>query len=93
MNTATNNAKARFDARLSVEEKELFERAAKLAGFRNLTDFIVRTVKMKALEIVKEHENILASERDAEIFFNAILNPPKPGKKLKDAAKNYLKGI
>ncbi len=33
--------KARFDTRLPKEQKEYFEYAANLGGFRNLTEFIV----------------------------------------------------
>ena len=83
--------KARFDARLSVEEKELFERAARIAGFRTLTDFVVRTVKVKAKQIIEEHDLILASKRDGKLFFNAILNSDPPNTKLQNAAQKYLK--
>lgn len=84
--------KTRFDTRLTVREKKLFERAASLAGYRSLTDFVVKTVEERALEIIEAHEAVLASERDAEIFFNAILNPPAPNAKLKAAAERYKKG-
>jgi uncharacterized protein (DUF1778 family) len=34
----SNIEKARFDTRLSTEQKALFERAARLGGYRILTD-------------------------------------------------------
>jgi uncharacterized protein (DUF1778 family) len=40
--------KARFDTRLPKEQKTFFERAARLGGFRSLTDFIVLTVQKKS---------------------------------------------
>jgi uncharacterized protein (DUF1778 family) len=83
--------RTRFDARLTVKEKLLFEKAASIAGYRTLTDFVLKTVKLKAKEIIEEHELVLASERDSRIFFNAILNPPSPNDKLKLAAKKYFK--
>ncbi len=61
--------KARFDTRLPLEQKQLFERAAILGGYRNLTDFIVVTVQKKAKEIIEENEGIIASQKDKEIFF------------------------
>ena len=85
-------AKTRFDARITVREKELFEKAASIAGFRSLTDFVVKTVKIKAKEIIEEHELIIASERDSDVFFNAILNPPEPNSKLKEAAEKFMNG-
>jgi len=86
----TSTEKARFDTRLTVEEKKLFERAASIAGFRTLTDFVLRTVRMKATEIIKEHEIIIASKRDSELFFNTLMNPEPPNDNLKNAAKKYL---
>lgn len=80
---------ARFDARLPKEQKQFFEKAAYLGGFRNLTDFIISTVQEKAKEIIKEKEQTIASERDSEIFFNAITNPNTPSKTLKNALEDY----
>jgi len=80
---------ARFDARLPKEQKQLFEKAAYLGGYRNLTDFVVRVVQEKAKEIIKEKEQIIASERDSEIFFDAITNPQKPSDTLKNALSDY----
>lgn len=82
-------AQARFDARLPKEQKEFFEKAAYLGGYRNLTDFIVKVAQEKAKEIIKENEKIIASERDSQIFFDAITNPQKPSETLKSALKDY----
>ena len=81
--------KARFDAKIPKAQKQLFEYAASLGGFRTLTDFIINAVQEKANSIIKEHDTILASEKDKEIFFDAIMNPPGPNEKLRDAAKRY----
>jgi uncharacterized protein (DUF1778 family) len=83
--------KARLEARLSIEEKEFLERAAAIGGYRSLTDFILRTAKQRAEEIVSNHELIIASKRDSEVFFNAILNPDEPNEKLVDAIKTFKK--
>lgn len=87
--STTISKHARFDARLPIEVKELFERAAHLGGFRSLTDFIVSTVQEKAREIVKEKEQIIASEKDAEVFFDTITNPRQPSENLTGALKDY----
>lgn len=88
MSTAITE-QARFDARLPKEQKQFFEKAAYLGGYRNLTDFILRTVQEKAKEIIKENEQVVASERDSQIFFDAISNPSKPSKTLKNALNDY----
>jgi len=43
----------------------------------------------KANTIIQEHNTILASEKDREILFDALLNPAGPNKKLRDAAERY----
>ena len=83
------SAKSRFDAKIPKAQKELFEYAANLGGFRTLTDFIINAVQEKANTIIQEHNTILASEKDREIFFNAFMNPAGPNQKLRDAAKRY----
>lgn len=80
---------ARFDARLPKEQKQFFEKAAYLGGYRNLTDFVIRVVQEKAKEIIKEKEQVIASERDSQIFFDAIINPKKPSETLKNAVNDY----
>jgi len=80
---------ARFDTRLSKEQKELFEYAAKLGGYRTLTEFVIHSAQEKARLIVQEHQEIIKSERDREIFFNALLNPEYPNQKLLQAAEQY----
>ncbi|MCB0541675.1 MAG: DUF1778 domain-containing protein, partial [Bacteroidetes bacterium] len=49
-----STVKTRFDARLSVEEKEFFEKAAELGGFRSLTEFVLRSAYIRAKEIIDE---------------------------------------
>jgi uncharacterized protein (DUF1778 family) len=82
---------ARFDTRLSKEQKEFFEYAANLGGYRTLTEFVIMSVQSKADEIIEKHRSIVSSKRDQEAFFEAIMNPPAPSKKLSAAAKKYNK--
>ncbi|MGB0428405.1 MAG: DUF1778 domain-containing protein [Flavobacteriales bacterium] len=81
--------KARFDTRLSKEQKAFFERAARIGGYRSLTDFVVLTVQEKAKEIIADKEQIIASEKDSEIFFDAITNSSKANENLMNAASEY----
>lgn len=85
----TIKEQARFDARLPKEQKQFFERAAYLGGFRNLTDFVITAAQEKAKEIIKEKEQIIASEKDSQIFFDAITKPIEPSKTLKKALDDY----
>lgn len=84
-----NTRNARFDTRLPKEQKVFFERAARLGGYRNLTDFVVIAVQEKAKEIISERERIIASQKDSELFFNAVLNPKAPNNELSNAADEF----
>ncbi len=86
-------SEARFDTRLSKEQKEFFEYAATIGGFRTLTEFVVYSVQTRADKIIEEHDKILASKRDREIFFDAMINPPKTNKNLRKAAARYKEVI
>lgn len=79
----------RFDTRLPKEQKEFFEEASMLGGYRSLSDFVISSAMEKAKIIVEERKILLASKKDRETFFNALLNPSKPTDKLKAAAKRY----
>ena len=87
--TLKKKDKARFDTRLSIEQKELFERAAELSGYKSLSEFVVRTVHEKAKQIIKENDLIIASSRDSEIFFDSLVNAKAPNNALMSAAKKY----
>jgi len=38
---------------------------------------------------MEKYNNWLASENDRKVFFDALLNPPAPNHKLKDAMKKH----
>lgn len=87
--TELNPKTARFDTRLSIEQKNYFERAARLGGFRNLTDFVILAVQEKAKEIIAENERTISTKKDAEIFFDAVMNPKSPNSALSNAAEDF----
>jgi len=84
---------ARYDMKLSKEQKEYFEYAAKLGGYRTLSEFIIHSAQENAQRIVKEHEQILKSDRDRELFFNELLYPGMPNQELRQAAEEYVQNI
>lgn len=90
--TSVNSAKhlkaERLEARISREQKQLFQRAATLTG-RSLTDFVVSSVQEVARRTIQEHEILSLGRSDQEIFVRALLSPPAPNKKLRRAAQVY----
>jgi uncharacterized protein (DUF1778 family) len=94
MTTKTMTDKStRFDTRLPKEQKLYFEKAVQLGGYRSLTEFVISTAMEKANKIISEREQIIASQRDSEIFFDAVLNPVKPNDLLIEAANEYNKHL
>ena len=85
--------KSRFDTRLPKEQKELFEYAANLGGFRTLTEFVIFSVQQQASNIIEKRNSILASKKDQKIFFEAIVNPQKANSSLKKAALRFNKAV
>lgn len=79
----------RLDLRISRKQKDYFEQAREIGGFRSLTDFIISAVSEKAETIMVKHNNWLSSENDRKIFFNALVNSPAPNDKLKQAMKKH----
>ncbi len=88
---ANTEPKARIDLRLPVAQKELFERAAILGGYRNLTDFILAELQKDAEKVVKEKELIIANQKDSDVFFDVLLNPRKPNAALTKAFNKFLR--
>lgn len=88
-----NTDNVRFDARLAKEQKELFEHAAQLGGYRNLTDYVIHVLMEKSEMIIEKHNEVLASLKDQELFFNAITKDVEPNKALKSAVLKHKKLI
>lgn len=82
--------KSRFDTRLSGKQKELFELAAQLGGYKTLSEFILSSAQQQADHILERHRQILVDEADRKIFFKALLQPPKPNANLKRAMARYI---
>jgi len=78
----------RLEARITVAQKRLLQRAAELEG-RSLTDFLVASAQEAAKRTIQEHETMKLNEEDREIFISAVLNPPQPSAKLVEAARRY----
>ena len=79
----------RIDIRVTPEEKDMFLQAHRISGDRTFSGFITRIIKTKAAEILEENKKILASERDRQLFFDAIFSEQEPNQTLKDAARKF----
>lgn len=80
----------RLEARITPEQKELFQRAASLTG-RSLSDFIVASLQEAAAEAIRSYQVLELTERETQAFANALLNPPEPNEALRAGARRYRK--
>lgn len=82
----------RLGFRLDRHTRELIERAAHLEH-RKLTDFCLTALTEAARRTIAEHETLVLSERDRELFFDALVNPPEPSDRLKRAMAEHMRRI
>ena len=88
-----NPAKSeRLEARVSVEQKKLFQHAADLVG-RSLTDFITRRLQEAAIQIIQEHDMLHLSLADKKVFVQKLLQISSPNNQLIKAAQRYHREI
>jgi uncharacterized protein (DUF1778 family) len=79
---------ARLEARISAEQKALFQQAALLSA-RTLSEFVVVSAQEAATKIIKEHETIALTREEQVRFVSALLTPPEPNDRLRLAAAQY----
>jgi len=82
----------RTEARLLPEQKKRIERAAQLKGL-SLSDFIVQHADEAAKRTIEEHTSWTLEDREREVFVSVLLNPPKPGQRMKEAVKRYRRRV
>ena len=78
----------RVTARLSVDIKEKLIEAADFSG-TTLNQFLIQAAIEKAQAVIEKERLITLSYKDAQVFFDALENPPEPNGKLKNAVKEY----
>lgn len=82
----------RLEARVSSEQKALFQRAAELQG-RSLTDFVISSVHDAAVRTIEEVHLVRLNADESQAFAEALLNPREPTDRLRAAARRYLETI
>ena len=89
MDTAPSTRKReRLEARITSEQKAVFQRAADLAG-RSLTDFVIGSAQAAAEETIRTHQVMELTARETEAFLAALQDPPAPSERLRAVADRY----
>lgn len=86
---ATKRTKdARLEGRIALAIKQIIAEAAVLAG-RSFTDFVISAAHEQALRVIRDHDVMTLSTRDAKAFQDALNSPPAPSARLAKAAKRF----
>jgi len=78
----------RLEARVSAEQKRLFEQAAAIQG-QTLSDFLLTSARQAAEQAIRNHQVIELSQRDAEALMASLLAENEAGPRLREAAQRY----
>jgi uncharacterized protein (DUF1778 family) len=80
--------RTRITARVSDNVRETLEQAAELLG-ATVNQFVVQTAYQEAQRVIERESVIRLSQQDAQKILSLLGNPPKPNKRLKEAAKAF----
>jgi uncharacterized protein (DUF1778 family) len=75
LDTLLNKKKenSRIEIRVTHEDKELFELASQLQGFKSFSEFLRVVLTKEAKAIIAAEKSFLKSERDKKVFFDALM--------------------
>ncbi len=82
----------RMHLRLDAKTKRKLERAAAYEE-TSVTDFVLATAVAAAERVIDSHEKIALSAKDWEVFHDALIDPPEPNEKLREAARRYRERV
>ncbi|MSP88394.1 MAG: DUF1778 domain-containing protein [Alphaproteobacteria bacterium] len=86
------NDTARLEARIPVQVYDQMQRAARLRGM-TLTGYLVAVAGEDARRVVENAEIVRLARADQIRFAEALINPPKPNRRLARAAKRHAELI
>jgi uncharacterized protein (DUF1778 family) len=80
----------RLEARITSEQKELFQRAADLQG-RSLTDFVIASVHSAATSTIEAAEIIRLNAAESRELAESLLRPAREPNEAMRAAKQHYR--
>jgi Uncharacterized protein conserved in bacteria len=82
----------RMHLRLDARAKRTLERAAAYEE-TSVSDFVLANAIAAAERVIGSHEKVTLSARDWDVFYDALISPPEPNEKLKEAARRYRERV
>jgi len=66
---------ARFDTKMSTVHKKMLEEAARLKGYKNLTEYVVTTMVEDATSVIDQYQKVMYSVRDKNRIMEILGQP------------------
>jgi uncharacterized protein (DUF1778 family) len=88
MEHTIEESRKRITARVPHRVRVTLEQAAELVG-STVNQFVVQTAYLEAQRVIERETVIRLSQKDARVVLSLLDHPPKPNKRLKDAAKAF----
>lgn len=85
---STKTKETRVEIRVSQEQKNLLEKAAALKGI-SLSAYMLSLTLEAAQSDITDHEHMVLSDRDWDLFVSALENPPEPCANLQSAIQKF----
>ncbi len=82
----------RMHLRLDSAAKRKLARAAAYQN-ASVSDFVLVHAVAAAERVIEAHEKVTLSATDWDVFYEALVNPPKPNEKLKEAVRRYRERV
>ena len=79
----------RLIAKISADQKNLFQRAAELQG-RTVTDFVIASAHEAVIRALGDMQSVRLTAGESRAFAEAVLNPREPSARLRAAAQRYI---
>ncbi len=90
--TASARKDERYEFRLSSSDRALLERAAELRGLK-FSEFVLQALRERAESTLRENDIILLTGEDRRAFVDALMNPPRLSRKLREAFERHRETV
>ncbi|MCF8460506.1 MAG: DUF1778 domain-containing protein [Flavobacteriales bacterium] len=84
---------ARFDAKMSASHKLLLEEAARLRGFKSLSEYVITTAVANAKLVIKEYKDVLYSVEDKQRIMSILSEPSELSSSFMKASERRSKKL
>jgi len=82
----------RMHLRLDARTKRTLERAAAFEE-TSVSDFVLSNAVAAAERVIGAHETVALSTADWDAFYDALVRPPAPSRKLREAVRRYRERV